>query len=137
MASDFKPHCFSIAKRRGLRAARLHAIKADIHRNLQDGDVSLAALARRHHVTPRYIQRLFESDATTLSRFVLGQRLAQVHRALADPRQMHRKIAGLAYDFGFGDLSTFNREFRRQYAATPSDVRAGSRSRRVAGQEGA
>lgn len=65
-----------IAKGRGLRAARLRAIKADVIRNLRDGDVSVTALARRHGVTTRYIQRLFESDGTTLSKFVLRQRLA-------------------------------------------------------------
>jgi len=113
-----------IARGRGLRVARLRAIKADIRRNLRDGDVSVTALAGRHHVTPRYIQRLFESDGTTLSRFVLEQRLAQVHCMLADSRHADRKIAALAYDVGFGDLSTFNWEFRRRFGVTPSDVRA-------------
>jgi AraC-like DNA-binding protein len=32
-------------------------------------------------------------------------------------------------DAGFGDLSTFNREFRRRYGATPSDVRAAAHER--------
>jgi AraC-like DNA-binding protein len=91
---------------------------------LRDGDVSVTALAGRHRVSARYIQRLFESDGTTLSKFVLGQRLAQAYRMLADPRQGDRMIGTLAFEVGFGDLSTFNREFRRHYGATPSDVRA-------------
>src|SRR5439155_21437498 len=113
-----------IAEGRGLRAARLRTIKADIVRNLRDGDVSVTALAGRHHMSVRYIQRLFESEGTTLSQFVLGQRLAQVHRMLADPCHAHRTISAIVYDVGFGDLSTFNREFRRRFGATPSDVRA-------------
>jgi AraC-like DNA-binding protein len=113
-----------IANGRGVRAARLRAIKADIVQNLRDADVSAAAVARRHGVTARYIHKLFESDGTTLSKFVLGQRLAHVHRMLRDPRQDHRLIATLAYEAGFGDISTFNREFRRHFGATPSDVRA-------------
>jgi AraC-like DNA-binding protein len=36
-----------------------------------------------------------------------------------------RSYRTIAYDVGFGDLSTFNREFRRHFGATPSD---GSRS---------
>ena len=117
-----------IAEGRGLRAARLRAIKADIVRNLREGDVSITALAVRHRVTARYIQRLFESESTTLSQFVLGQRLVQVHRMLADPRHAHRAISTIAYDVGFGDLSTFNREFRRRFGVTPSDVRAAERN---------
>jgi AraC-like DNA-binding protein len=114
-----------IAMGRGLRAARLRTIKADIVRNLRYGDISVHALAVRHRVTARYIQRLFESEGTTLSRFVLGQRLVQVHRMLTDSRHADRAISTIAYDVGFGDLSTFNREFRRLFGATPSDVRAG------------
>jgi len=116
-----------IAEGRGLRAARLRAIKADIVRNLRDEDVSVTALAARHRMSVRYIQRLFESEGTTLSQFVLGQRLVQVHRMLADPRHAHRAISTIAYDVGFGDLSTFNRKFRRRFGATPSDVRAAER----------
>ena len=80
--------------------------------------------ALRQRVTPRYIHKLFESEGTTLSRFILGQRLVHVHRMLTDPRHAGSAISALAYTAGFGDLSTFNREFRRHYGKTPSDVRA-------------
>jgi AraC-like DNA-binding protein len=113
-----------IAEGRGLRAARLRAVKADIVQNLQDGDVSVTALAARHRIGVRYIQKLFESEGTTLSQFVLGQRLVHVHHMLADPRHADRAISTIAYDVGFGDLSTFNRQFRRRFGTTPLDVRA-------------
>jgi AraC-like DNA-binding protein len=58
---------------------------------------------------------------------VLGQRLAWVHRMLTDPRQTDLTIGAVAYNSGFGDLSTFNREFRRHFGTTPSDVRAATR----------
>jgi AraC-like DNA-binding protein len=112
---------------RGLRAARLRAIKADIAQNL-DSDVSVAALAMRHRVTPRYIRKLFEGEGTSLSRFVRGQRLMHVHRMLADRRHADRAICDIAFAAGFGDLSTFNRDFRRRFGMTPSDVRAAARS---------
>ena len=113
-----------IAKGRGLRAARLRVLKADIMQSLDSGHISADMLARRQRVTPRYIRKLFEDQGTTLSRFVLNQRLALIHRLLTDPRHGHRTIGALALEAGFGDLSTFNREFRRHYGATPSDVRA-------------
>jgi AraC-like DNA-binding protein len=115
-----------IANGRGLRAARLRAIKIDIAENLA-ANVSPAAIATRHSVTPRYVHKLFESEGMTLSRFVLGQRLARVHRMLSDPRYGHQTIGAIAYHVGFSDLSTFNRAFRRQFGATPSDARAAAR----------
>jgi transcriptional regulator GlxA family with amidase domain len=117
-----------IAKGRGLRAARLRAVQADIADNLGHGDVSAAALARRQAVTPRYIHKLFEGHGTTLSKFVRGLRLTRVHRMLSDDRHADLTIGAIAYEAGFGDLSTFNREFRRHFGATPSEVRAATRN---------
>jgi AraC-like DNA-binding protein len=36
-------------------------------------------------------------------------------------------IAATAYDCGFGDVSYFNRMFRRSYGAAPSEIRAQAR----------
>jgi AraC-like DNA-binding protein len=117
-----------IAAGRGLRAARLSAIKADIARNLAE-NITAAALSARHGVSPRYIRKLFEGESTSLSRFTLSQRLTRVHRMLADPRCVDRAITDIALAAGFGDISTFNREFRRRYKMTPSDVRAAARNK--------
>jgi AraC-like DNA-binding protein len=117
-----------IAHGRGLRAARLHAIKADIRASLGEQGLSLTAVAARHGVTPRYVQMLFERDGSTFSQFLRGERLAHVHRMLRNPLHMSRSISALAYDAGFGDLSHFNRAFRQRYGATPSDVRAAAKA---------
>lgn len=117
-----------VAGRRGIAAARIQAIKADIAKNLADGEVSAGALAARHRVTPRYIHKLFETEGTTLSKYVLGQRLNRVHRMLAGGHKSGETIGALAYAAGFGDLSTFNHAFRNHFGATPSDIRAAARS---------
>jgi AraC-like DNA-binding protein len=111
-----------VAAGRGLRARRLQAIKADIAQR-HARNVTAAALSSRHGLSPRYIRKLFESENTTLSQYVLGQRLMHAHRMLADPRCAHRTIGELALAAGFGDISTFNRDFRRRFGMTPSDVR--------------
>jgi AraC-like DNA-binding protein len=117
-----------VAEGRGLRAARLRAVKADIAQHLCEPDLSPTAIARRQRCSPRYLHKLFEGEGTTLSRYVLGLRLVQVQRALLDPLRAGRPISALAYGAGFNDLSTFNREFRRRFGATPSDVRAARRA---------
>jgi AraC-like DNA-binding protein len=107
----------------GVRAARLRALKADIVANCDDCELSVSAVAARHGVTPRYVHKLFESEGLTYSGFVLGQRLDRVHRMLTDPQCAGHSISALAFRAGFGDLSYFNRAFRRRYGATPSDIR--------------
>jgi AraC-like DNA-binding protein len=126
MAAGATHDAIEVANGRGIRAARMRAIKADIARNLE-GEVSADILATRHRVSPRYIRKLFEEESTSLSQFVLGQRLVRVYRMLGDPRCAHLTIGTIAFEAGFGDLSTFNRDFRRHYGATPSDVRTAAR----------
>jgi AraC-like DNA-binding protein len=115
----------AIANARGMRAARLKAVKADIAANLTERDLSVVAVALRQRVTPRYIHMLFDGEGTTFSQFVLAERLARVHRLLLDRRHVHRSIGEIAFASGFGDLSHFNHAFRRHYGATPSEVRRG------------
>jgi AraC-like DNA-binding protein len=112
------------AKGGGMRAARLRAIKADILAHLGARDLSLNAVAERQGISPIYVRKLFESEDTSFTQFVLGQRLARAHRLLSDPRLADRTVAALALEAGFGDLSYFNRAFRRRYRAAPSEVRA-------------
>lgn len=117
----------AMAENRGLAAARLAAVKADINANLGYGDLTLSAVATRLRLTPRHIQRLFESVGATFSEFVLGQRLARAHRLLTDPQRSGSTIGAIAFEAGFGDLSYFNRTIRRQYGATPSEIRVAPR----------
>jgi AraC-like DNA-binding protein len=111
------------AKCRGARAARLRVIKDDIANNIGQTNLSLTALAARHQLNPRYLQRLFESEGMSFTDHVLAQRLAFAHRLLSAPHRRSMKISAIAFDAGFGDLSYFNRTFRRRYGVSPSDVR--------------
>ena len=110
----------------GVRAARLAAIKADIELRLTDGSLTVTTLAARHHISARYLHKLFEDEEITYSRFVLDRRLALAYHKLRQPRYAARTISSIANDAGFGDLSYFNRTFRRQYGVTPSDARRGN-----------
>ena len=112
-----------VARGRGLRAARLSAIKGDIMGQLDNEGLCVADAAVRRGVTPRYVQMLFESEGTTFTQYVLKQRLARALRMLADPRHQGRTISAIAFEVGFGNLSYFNRTFRRHCGMTPSDAR--------------
>jgi AraC-like DNA-binding protein len=116
-----------IARGRGVRAARLNAVKTYILANITRGGLSIDAVARRHGISAIYVRKLLKGDGTTFTDFILTQRLARAHRALCDPRSADSKISAIAYESGFSDLSYFNRVFRRRYGLTPSDVREQAR----------
>jgi AraC-like DNA-binding protein len=109
------------ARTRGLSAARLQAMKDDVASHLGQPGLSVNAVATRHKVSIRYVQRLFEKSGSTFTQFVTEQRLAAAYKALAERPDV--SIHTIAYDHGFNDVSYFNRAFRQRYGCTPSDIR--------------
>jgi AraC-like DNA-binding protein len=114
-------------REQGLRAARLRSIKDDILERIGHHDLALADVARSQQISESYIRQLLAENGTNFTDFVLGGRLTRAHHMLTDPRYGDRSISAAAYEAGFGDLSYFNRTFRRRYGATPSDVREAAR----------
>jgi AraC-like DNA-binding protein len=112
-----------VAAGRAIPAARLRIAKSYIVENSSRRDLSVGAVATHLGLTPRNLQRLFESEGTTFSEFLLSQRLSRAHRMLTEPRLAQNPVGSIAYDAGFGDLSYFNRSFKRRYGMTPRDVR--------------
>jgi AraC-like DNA-binding protein len=108
---------------RGLKAARIGAVKGYITRNYMRRDLSIATVATRHHMSARSLQRLFEVEDSTFTDFLVEVRLGNVHRLLRHPRHAARSVSELALDCGFGDMSHFNHVFRKRFGAAPSDVR--------------
>lgn len=113
---------------RSIAAARLKLAQKDVTRHLCDHGLHVEAVARRQGVSARYIQRLFETEGTTFTDFVRDRRLDLAFRLLSEPARADGAIIDIAYDAGFSDISSFNRAFRRRFGATPSEVRAASRS---------
>ncbi|MBO0822857.1 MAG: helix-turn-helix transcriptional regulator [Actinobacteria bacterium] len=79
--------------------------------------------ARANRLPRRRPLDQFKDEEVTYRQFVLDLRLALAYRKLRLPRYAHRTISSIANDTGFGDLSYFNRAFRRRYGITPSDAR--------------
>jgi AraC-like DNA-binding protein len=87
--------------------------------------LSLADLAREAATSPYHFLRTFRQVVgTTPYQYVLHTRLS---RAAARLLRSDAPVSAIAFDAGFGDLSTFNRRFRRLMGCTPGDWRAGCR----------
>ena len=111
------------AEENGLRSVRLSAILREIERKSGDPGLNAIAIARRLGVTPRYVHYLLEETGKSFTHHVLERRLGKAAALLREPGRRSAKIAEIAGEVGFNDLSNFNRAFRRRYGIRPSDVR--------------
>ena len=109
----------------GRASAQLDLIRADALHDLGNPALALANLVRRHGLSERQAQRLFEQSENTFTEFVLEQRLLLARKLVTDPTQRHRKISDVAHMSGFSDLSYFNRAFRKRFGVSPTEMRAG------------
>jgi AraC-like DNA-binding protein len=116
-----------LVEQRSVGAVRREAILREIETHATDPRLSAVAIARRHGITPRYLRLLLEMTGRSFAEHVLEKRLERASELLRDPRQQGRKVSAIAFACGFGDLSYFNRAFRRRYGETPSDVRETAR----------
>src|SRR5207237_9507544 len=80
-----------IAEGRGVPAARLYAAKVYVRENSSRQDLSVADVAAHLRATSRHVQRLFASDGTTFSTFLLNYRLARAYRMLCAIRPVENR----------------------------------------------
>jgi AraC-like DNA-binding protein len=123
----------AIANARGLRAARLQEILTGIKARFADEAFSSAGLAQSLGLSPRYVSDLLFETGLTFTERVLELRLQKARAMLSDPRLDAVKIGDIAHACGFGDVSYFNRCFRRRFGTAPSDYRGRPRAGDLSG----
>ncbi|GAA2318077.1 AraC family transcriptional regulator [Streptomyces violaceusniger] len=104
------------------RTLRLR-IQEFIQQNLDRPDLTPASIAAAHHISLRYLYRLFEEQGHTVSAWTRAQRLERCRRDLADPALGDTPIHVIAARRGFGHAADFSRAFRSAYGVPPRDFR--------------
>jgi AraC family transcriptional regulator len=94
-------------------------IEGEAHEPLALADLAHEAGMSRYH----FLRTFRQVAGMTPHQLVLRTRL---HRAAVRLRTSHESISTIAFDAGFGDLSTFNRRFRRLMGCSPGAWRAGA-----------
>jgi AraC-like DNA-binding protein len=121
LALALRPACAPAEIAAGLRAVRRQAILAEIAVGFADPEISLVEVARKLAISPRYVQHVLHDTGSSFTERITNLRLNKARAMLA--RDGTRKIIDIVYDCGFGDVSHFNRCFRRRFGAAPSKFR--------------
>lgn len=101
----------------------LLSARAYIEAHLGDPNLCPTAVASHHHVSVRYLQKLFAYDGLSVAGFIRQRRLDRCRRDLADPAQNHRSVGSICAANGLVDASNFSRLFKQTYGVSPRRYR--------------
>ena len=101
----------------------LRQVRSYIEANLHRPDLNPDAVAAAHHISTRYLQKLFERQGETVGGWTRCRRLERCRRDLRDPNLKDRSISAIAARWGLVDAAHFSRTFRSVYGMTPRAYR--------------
>jgi AraC-like DNA-binding protein len=103
-----------------------------IDRHLADAGLAPEGIAAAHHISVRYLHKLFQEEGTTVGRWIQRRRLEECRRDLVLRGREHQTIAAVAGRWGFVSATHFSRVFRAAYGVSPSAWRDGATAGAVA-----
>lgn len=92
--------------------------------NLSDPALSVESVATAHHVSVRYVHKVFQARGFTLAAWIRDRRLALIRRDLVTPALHGRSVPAIAAAWGILDASHLSRSFKVRYGLTPAEWRA-------------
>ncbi|MXO65014.1 helix-turn-helix domain-containing protein [Altererythrobacter endophyticus] len=107
----------------GMRAALLERIFQTIEMRLSDPNLNYQQVATEHGISPRYLQKLFESINDSFGHYVKVRRLERCRLDLRSPLHAQKSISDILFQWGFNDSASFSRAFREQYGMSPREYR--------------
>jgi AraC-like DNA-binding protein len=105
------------------RRALMTQLHAFILENLGDPHLSPATIAAAHHISVRYLHKLFHAEEQTVAGWIRARRLERCRLDLADPRFAAWPINAIAARWGFTSAPHFSTAFRTAYGLSPRQLR--------------
>ncbi|MFJ4870540.1 helix-turn-helix domain-containing protein [Streptomyces sp. NPDC088757] len=107
----------------GARRQLVREIRTYIDQNLGDADLTPERIAEAHHVSVRYLHRLFEKEGTTIGRLVQQRRIEECGKELARRERASPTISTVARRWGFQNATHFSRAFKQVLGVSPRQWR--------------
>ena len=111
-----------LVRERGVQAARQSAVLAAIAARAEEPGLDPGQVALQVGISERYLHRLLEPTGRSFAEHLLARRLERAAAMLRNPNCQLR-IAEIAVQAGFADISHFNRSFRGKFGDTPRGMR--------------
>jgi acetamidase/formamidase/AraC-like DNA-binding protein len=107
----------------GIQAAMLHRLCQKLELRLADTELSLSRVAKEEHLSPRYLQKLFQASGDSFTNYVRNRRLERCRIDLETPQLSHLSISDIAFRWGFNEAGHFSRAFKEHFKMSPREYR--------------
>jgi AraC-like DNA-binding protein len=105
------------------RRTLLASVQSFIDKRLGDPALSPGMVAAAHHISLRYLYKLFEGQDATVGGWIRARRLERCRQDLLDPALSDWPVSAIAARWGLTDPTHFSRTFRAVYGRPPADYR--------------
>lgn len=92
--------------------------------NLTNPDLSVAMIAEKLNISPRYVHNAFENTNWTVKSWIRHRRLLECRKTIRSPALKDRTLTEIAYTWGFSDFSHFSRCYKEKFGCSPKHDRA-------------
>jgi AraC-like DNA-binding protein len=107
--------------RNELLLLRIHAF---IESRLSERRLDVSSVAAAHHISERQLQKLFEGEGYTVTRWIRDRRIEHCRRDLSDAQYADTPVGSIAARWGLVNAAYFSRRFRAAHGMTPTEYRA-------------
>ncbi len=94
-----------------------------LRQNVCDPELNPQRVAQHFGISVRYLHRIFAASGSTFRSFVVAKRLQHIRDEMVAAPARTQGIATLARKWGFEDISTFNKAFRKHFGCAPGRLR--------------
>lgn len=115
------------SKRSQTTRQRVRQIKGYIDLNLSAPDLTPRRIAEDHAMSLRYLHFLFQTEETTVARYINDRRLDATARFISLNANKRLDAEDVAHRFGFSSSVQFRRSFAKKYGSSPSQFLATAR----------
>jgi AraC-like DNA-binding protein len=105
------------------QATLIERIRLYVQVNYARPELDAELVAFDHHISTRYLFKLWSSQPQTFTEMIISARLAAARRMLAT--QPRLSVSAAAHRCGFRNVSHFARRYRAAYGQTPTETQLG------------
>jgi AraC-like DNA-binding protein len=98
-------------------------ICAFIEGQLGDYELEVSSIAAAHYISVRYLQKLFEEEGQTVTRWIRDRRIEHCRMDLANAALVHMPVSVIAARRGLRSPAHFSRLFKENFGLAPGEYR--------------